>query len=72
MIDELDTLPNLRVISRNLVFEYKNKAADLAEIGRALNVQTILTSELSVHGDDEILIKVALIDLTNNRQIWKG
>ena len=69
IINDLSKLPNLRVISRNSVFQFKNKEKDLQTIGRELNVRAVLTGRL-VRSGDSLVISAELTDLRNNRQIW--
>ncbi len=69
VINSLTELPNLRVISRNSVFQYKGKATDSATIGRELNVRAVLTGRFIQRGDD-LIINAELTDLRDNKQIW--
>lgn len=69
VINNLSGLANLRVISRNSVFQYKNKQTDSTTIGRELNVGAVLTGRFSQRGDD-LMIKAELTDLRDNKQIW--
>jgi DNA-binding winged helix-turn-helix (wHTH) protein/TolB-like protein/Flp pilus assembly protein TadD len=69
VINDLTVLPNLRVISRNSVFQHKNKGTDLTTIGRDLNAQAILTGRFVQRGDD-LFISAELTDARDNRQIW--
>lgn len=69
LINDLSELSNLRVISRNSVFQYKGKSVDSATIGRELNVRTILTGRFEQNGDD-LIISAELTDTRDNKQIW--
>ena len=69
LINGLSELSNLRVISRNSVFQYKGKSADLAAIGRELNVRAVLTGKFIQYGDD-LIVSAELIDTRDNKQIW--
>ncbi|MEJ7863044.1 MAG: winged helix-turn-helix domain-containing protein [Pyrinomonadaceae bacterium] len=69
VINNLSGLSNLRVISRNSVFQYKNKPTDSMTIGRELNVGAVLTGRFVQRGDD-LMIKAELTDLRDNKQIW--
>ena len=46
LINRLSQLPGLRVMARTTVFRYKNQAVDPQEVGRALQVQAVLTGQL--------------------------
>lgn len=69
VINNLSGLSNFRVISRNSVFQYKNKSIDLANAGRDLNVNVVLTGRFEQHGDF-LNLSVELIDLRDNHRIW--
>lgn len=69
IISNLSELPNLRVISRNSIFQYKNKERDLAAIGRDLNVGAILTGRIEERGDI-IVITAELNDVGKKRTVW--
>lgn len=69
VIDNLSGLPNLRVISRNSVFQYKGKSADSITIGRELNVRAVLTGRFVQRGD-ELIINAELTDVRDSKQIW--
>ena len=69
IINKLAELPNLRVISRNSVFQYKNKVTDPTIIGRDLNVRALLSGRFVQRGDD-LIVDIEMTDLRNNRQLW--
>jgi TolB-like protein/DNA-binding winged helix-turn-helix (wHTH) protein/Flp pilus assembly protein TadD len=69
VINNLSGLSNLRVISRNSVFQYKNKQTDSMTIGRELNVGAVLTGRFVQRGDD-LTINAELTDARDNKQIW--
>lgn len=69
VINNLSGLPNLRVISRNSVFQYKNKPTDSPTVGRELNVNAVLTGRFVQRGDD-LTISAELTDVRDNKQIW--
>ncbi len=68
LINSLSNLPNLRVISRNTVFGFKGAKQTPQEIGRTLNVRTVLTGKILQQGDS-FVIQTDLIDATNNVEI---
>lgn len=69
VINNLSALSNLRVISRNSVFQYKNKQTDSAAVGRELNVNAVLTGRFAQRGDD-LIINAELTDTRDGKQIW--
>lgn len=69
VINNLSELPNLRVISRSSVFQYKNKQTDSVAVGRELNVNAVLTGRFAQRGDD-LIINAELTDVRDNKQIW--
>lgn len=66
----LSRLSGVRVIDRNSVFQYKNKTVDPLEVGRELNVQSIMTGHIE-QVDDTLVITAELIDLTDNSRPWR-
>ncbi len=68
LINSLSQLPNLAVMSRNSVFRYKGQA-DAQAVGRALNVQSVLTGRVVQLGDS-LSISTELVDVRDNRHIW--
>ena len=69
LINSLSGLSNLRVISRNSVFQYKGKSVDSATIGRELNARTVLSGRFQQNGDD-LIVSAELTDTRDNKQIW--
>src|SRR5215218_9681745 len=52
LIGSLAQLPQLSVKARNSVFRYKGKDSDLAQIGKDLGVEALLTGRMVRRGDD--------------------
>lgn len=69
VINNLSELSNLRIISRNSVFQYKNKPMDSMTIGRELNVDAVLNGRFVQRGDD-LIVNAELTDVRDNKQIW--
>ncbi|MBS1796126.1 MAG: winged helix-turn-helix domain-containing protein [Acidobacteria bacterium] len=69
LINELSRIEDLKVISRNSVFEFKNKDAPAAEIGKKLGVETFLEGGLKRSGDN-IRIEARLVDAADGSVIW--
>jgi eukaryotic-like serine/threonine-protein kinase len=69
LINTLSRLPNLKVMSRNSVFQYKGKPLGAKEIGKALSVRAVLTGRVTQTADS-LLIAIELIDARDDTQIW--
>lgn len=69
LINKLSQLPQLKVIAQASAFQYKGKEIDPEEVGRTLNVQTLLTGRVAQRGDD-LVINVELVDVRDRTQIW--
>jgi TolB-like protein/Flp pilus assembly protein TadD len=65
----LSRLSSLRVVPRSTAFRYRGREADLASVGRKLNVRAILTGQVRVRGE-ELSIRAELVDVANDRQLW--
>jgi adenylate cyclase len=61
--------PSLFVISRNSAFTYKDKAAKVEDIGRALGVRYVLEGSVRKAGD-RVRITAQLIDATTGFHQW--
>jgi TolB-like protein len=69
VLTNLARISDLKVISRTSVMPYRGQTHNLREIGKALNVATIL--EASVRRDGKrVRINVQLIDASNDRHLW--
>jgi len=69
LINGLSQIPNLKVISRNTVFRYKNQSVDAAEIANALGVSNVLTGRLRLAGDN-LLFCIELTETRDGIQLW--
>ena len=69
LINHLTRVPNLRVIARTTVFTYKGKQVDPREVGKKLNVETVLMGKLDLRGND-LIIQADLINTSDGAQIW--
>jgi eukaryotic-like serine/threonine-protein kinase len=69
LITALTKLPGLRVASRTSAFQYKNHQADIREIGRQLNVGTVLDGSVRKAGD-RIRITAELINTDDGYHLW--
>lgn len=69
LINNLSCRPNLRVLARNTVFRFKNQNVDVGEVGRQLNVDTVLTGRIRVLKEN-IALGVELCSVSDGEQIW--
>ncbi|HEX4921379.1 MAG TPA: adenylate/guanylate cyclase domain-containing protein [Candidatus Bathyarchaeia archaeon] len=69
IINTLSSIPALRVIARTSVMRYKDTKKTAAEIGRELNVGTILEGSVRKAGE-RVRIAVQLIDVTSEEPVW--
>jgi len=69
IITELCRFSELFVIARNSSFQYKGKAVDVREIGRALGVRYVLEGSMRLAGD-RIRIAAQLADAATGAHLW--
>ena len=69
LIDSFGRIPGLHVVGRASVFQFKGKAIDLREIGRKLNVRTVLEGSVRESGG-LLRITVELDDTSNGYRLW--
>jgi TolB-like protein/Tfp pilus assembly protein PilF len=69
LINSLTELQQLRVIARSTAFRYKGKDIDPQQVGRELNVQTVLMGRIRQLGDT-LNIQVDLVDANTGAQLW--
>jgi eukaryotic-like serine/threonine-protein kinase len=69
LIDSLSQLPNVRVMSRSSVAQYKGKEVDPVAVGRQLNVKAVVTGQL-VHRSEDIDLSVELVNARDDSHIW--
>ncbi len=69
VINSLSLLTDLRVISRNSAFRYKDAQLDSREIGSQLGVEALVTGDIRQVGED-LVINVRLIRVADDTQIW--
>jgi TolB-like protein/Tfp pilus assembly protein PilF len=63
--------PALRVVARTSSFQFRNRAADMADIGRRLRATLLLEGGVRLTGT-RIHIAARLIDSTTGYQVWSG
>ncbi len=69
IIAVLSQLEDLQVMSRSATFRYKGQDVDPREVGRELNVSTILEGSVRRQGDD-LRITAQLIDVESGFHLW--
>lgn len=69
LINGLAQLPDLRVAARSVVFRYKGKDIDPQEVGRNLNVRTIVTGQVSTR-NNRLVIRTELMNIADGTQLW--
>jgi TolB-like protein/Tfp pilus assembly protein PilF len=69
LINSLAELQQLRVIARSTAFRYKGKDVDPRQIGRELQVATVLTGRVR-QMQDALNVQVDLVDANTGAQLW--
>ncbi len=69
IIAQLSKISDLKVISRTSVMQYKGISKKIPEIGKELNVATVLEGSVRRAGN-QIRIVAQLIDATNEGHLW--
>ena len=71
ILNSLANTSNLRVAARTSSFSFKGKQADIAEIARKLDVQTVLEGSVRQEGD-RVRIVAQLIDAGSGFHLWSA
>jgi serine/threonine-protein kinase len=71
LINGLAQTPNLRVTARSVVFRYKGQNVDAQQVGRDLNVKTVVTGRVAVRGD-VLVVQADLMNVDDGTQLWGG
>jgi TolB-like protein/Tfp pilus assembly protein PilF len=69
IINALAHIENFKVISRTSAFAFKDKQVDIREIGRILDVETLLEGSIRKAGD-RLRITAQLIKVVDGSHIW--
>ena len=69
VLTNLAKISALKVISRTSVMTYRGQAHNIREIGKALNVATVLEGSVRREGK-RVRINVQLIDASNDGHLW--
>src|SRR5262249_37165593 len=69
IISTLSRIPKMRVMAHSTVFRFKGRLDDPQNIGRQLDVASVLVGRVFNRGN-MLKIGVELVDVANGRQIW--
>lgn len=69
IINNLAQLPQLRVVPRSTVFNYKGQTIDPQKVGRDLGVRAVFMGRVLKRGDT-LIVQTELVDILNNSQLW--
>ena len=71
LINSLASLPNIHVVSRTSSFRFKSATLDIREVGKRLNVSTVLEGSVRKAGSN-FRITAQLISAIDGYQLWSG
>jgi serine/threonine protein kinase/lipoprotein NlpI len=69
VINVVAQIPDLRVTARTSAFQFKGKEFDVREIGRKLNVGTVLEGSVRKSGN-RVRVTAQLVDVANGYHLW--
>ncbi len=69
LINRLSNIKGLKVPARTSVFMFKGKSEDIREIGRKLNVQTVLEGSIRKI-DNQLRVTAQLINVSDRFHLW--
>jgi len=69
LINNLATVPRLRVMAQSTVFRFKGREIDPQAVGRDLNVRAVLTGRVT-HSGGSLRIGAELVDVATGSQLW--
>jgi serine/threonine-protein kinase len=69
IINSLSQLPQLRVMARSTVFNYKGKDVDPRKVGNDLGVRAVLMGRLIQQGDN-LAIRTELVNVADGTELW--
>jgi len=69
LINNLATVPKLRVLAQSTVFRFKGRSIDPQAVGRELNVRAVLTGRIMQSGGS-LRIGTELVDVATGTQLW--
>jgi eukaryotic-like serine/threonine-protein kinase len=71
ILHALAQIPDLRVAARTSSFQFGGKSVDIREVGRQLDVATVLEGSIQRSGDT-VRITTQLIDARTGYHVWSG
>ena len=71
LITALTKVEGLRVAARTSAFQFKGQARDVREIGRRLNVNTVLEGSIRKSGS-RLRVTAQLVKVADGYQLWSG
>jgi eukaryotic-like serine/threonine-protein kinase len=71
ILHALAQIPDLRVAARTSSFQFKGKTVDIRDVGRQLDVATVLEGSVQRSGD-AVRITTQLIDAHTGYHLWSG
>ena len=69
LINALSHIPEVKVVARTSAFSFKGKEIDARDIGKKLDVKTILEGSVRKSGN-QLRISAQLIDVNNGYHLW--
>ncbi len=69
LIGTLSQLPDVKVMARSTVFKFKGKEDDPQQIGKTLNVNSVLIGTLTQHGDT-VAVQADLVNAADGSEMW--
>jgi TolB-like protein len=69
IINSLSGISELRVMARSSVSSYKGREVDPKQVGRELDVETVLIGKV-LQLSDHVVIRVELVDTSTGWQLW--
>ena len=69
LINNLATVPKLRVMAQSTILRYKGRGLDPQALGRELNVRAVLTGRIMQRGES-LRIGTELVDVATGSQLW--
>ncbi|MGA7459493.1 MAG: protein kinase [Candidatus Korobacteraceae bacterium] len=69
LTDDLSRVPDLQVTAEDVARRYAGDKADPREVGRALDVTSILDGSITARGD-KIRVPIELINVKTGRNVW--
>ena len=71
LINSLTQIRDLRVVARTSAFSFKGKDVDIRDIGRKLNVETILEGSVRKAGD-RVRVTAQLVNVADGFHLWSN